>query len=235
MRALQAAGFKAYVSTWGWDNTSDDEEQQQDCWVIKRDGSVRPDRDDPDIRFYNFRDVEVVSPVLLNIPESHQAVREVTKILTNSFRVSVNSSCGLHVHVGDGTKGFPMSTLRHLAACIWAFDPQISTIHEWHRFAGDASWCGPIRKYDTNELVLKMVKSILAVNNLYELCGIVQADRCKSHAYNWLNMENNEKKVTLEFRQHAGTLDENRIIAVRICPLFMLFLSIFNFKRLLII
>lgn len=47
--------------------------------------------------------------------------------------MSCNQSRGVHVHVGNGLKGFTFEAVQNLLATKWTFEPQFETIHPQHR------------------------------------------------------------------------------------------------------
>lgn len=57
---------------------------------------------------------------------------------TRNQRLFVNSSCGLHVHIGNGTdkKGFPAKTARSMMALFTAFERQLDSIISTPRIGG---------------------------------------------------------------------------------------------------
>lgn len=57
------------------------------------------------------------------------AVQTVCLMLTSKFRINVNSSCGLHVHIGHGAQVYKADELRKFFGFFWAFEPQIDLIH----------------------------------------------------------------------------------------------------------
>ncbi|KAH9829790.1 putative amidoligase enzyme [Teratosphaeria destructans] len=47
-----------------------------------------------------------------------------------------NESCGLHVHIGNGRKGFPYRTVRNIVSTYVANERQIDTMHSTNRIGG---------------------------------------------------------------------------------------------------
>ncbi|RYP52690.1 hypothetical protein DL768_002197 [Monosporascus sp. mg162] len=80
--------------------------------------------------------VEVVSPIL----EKAVADRECAKVvhvldaLKNMEYVRFNNTCGLHVHVGRGTQGFPLKALQKLGSLLFLGGEEvIDQLHPPHR------------------------------------------------------------------------------------------------------
>jgi hypothetical protein len=69
------------------------------------------------------------SPPLYFSREAIQEVLFVVALLTNKYRLCVTERTDLHVHVGNGEKGFTAETIQNLAATYWTFEAQIEQIH----------------------------------------------------------------------------------------------------------
>lgn len=106
-------------------------------WEVKRDTSVyaRFLEDDP-MSFYKWQSVELASPVFYTIEEAFEEIRKVCLHLTTQYRVMTNSTCGLHIHVGNCSSGFDLPTLKRLMANLWTYEPQIHTLHPHERTSG---------------------------------------------------------------------------------------------------
>ncbi|KAK0657399.1 hypothetical protein B0T16DRAFT_442098 [Cercophora newfieldiana] len=112
---------------------------------------------------------EIKTPVLRACQASFDHVCEVLAAINGHFRVRVNPSCGMHVHVGKGSQlmrdvdqitpalnavtGFPifksktfsLSELRRISALLWAVDPFLAALHPPERQFNIYS--GSIRTY----------------------------------------------------------------------------------------
>lgn len=191
-------------------------------WEVKQDGSIR----EPACEFnYTWFEVELVSPAMWFCEESIQAVMNVCQIVTSTYLVHVNETCGFHVHVGIGNENlgkFKFSTLRNLYALLWAFEPQLDTLHPSHRQEG---WfCQSLRRKtykDKHGQMLKPLEGIsafLKCKDVDELAEVIYITR--SQAYNISNAldkfsssDMRYSKDTIEFRQHEATLDGERVKA----------------------
>ncbi|KAE9376849.1 hypothetical protein N431DRAFT_555150 [Stipitochalara longipes BDJ] len=98
-------------------------------WTLKEDATIMA----PDRGTYEWVKVELCSPPCYFTPGSLQQVRIVLEVLSKTYRINCNHSCGLHVLVGNALKEFSDRTIRNLMATIWTFEPQISTMHPQHR------------------------------------------------------------------------------------------------------
>lgn len=99
-------------------------------WEVKRDTSVfinwpgsAPEA------YYEWVSVEVPSPVFNSIPEAFEEIRKLCAHLKSTYRVMTNSTCGLHVHVGNGSAGFDLKILKKLMAALWTWEPQLQMLH----------------------------------------------------------------------------------------------------------
>lgn len=117
---------------------------------------------------YEYHGFEIKTPVLRHCAESYQHIRTVLAAINRNFRVRVNASCGMHVHVGAGTRlmkmplgapladsstskpvyksrTFSLAVLRRLAALQWATDPFIAALHPPERQI--SKWTPSIRQH----------------------------------------------------------------------------------------
>jgi hypothetical protein len=189
-------------------------------WVVQTDSTIEFPPEDEE---HDWWKIEVKSPPFIFCKESLDAILLACRVLTSSFRTNVNKSCGLHVHVGNGNDGFEFDTLRNLMAFLWCFEPVIERLHPPYRL--NNKWCKSIR---TSSNIGKRVKRFNATNvdilkRIFEETRLDELFRQMSEkdpygrdAYNTENLRFGmlgKEKVTLEFRQHEGTLDGPRAVA----------------------
>jgi hypothetical protein len=79
-------------------------------WAITTDASVSGPEDEE----YTYASFEIVSPAFHYCPESIQAVEDFLAVLTSTYCINVNSSTGLHVHVGTGKADDDFRTVQKL-------------------------------------------------------------------------------------------------------------------------
>tara|TARA_Y100000114_G_scaffold127650_1_gene124389 strand:- start:6065 stop:7453 length:1389 start_codon:yes stop_codon:yes gene_type:complete len=132
----------------------------------------------------------------------------------NGSDCRVNSSCGLHVHIGgfQDNRRFSMLALR-LGKIL---EPQLFKMLPPSR--QNSTFCKKI-PYDLDSLVLSNTNRILAeyvfdaeALDKYNNKG-THTERYTSQRYRWLNLVNcnsNTRYTTIEFRQHSGTLSFNK-------------------------
>ncbi|KAI0147879.1 putative amidoligase enzyme-domain-containing protein [Hypoxylon sp. NC0597] len=104
--------------------------KHRDKWYVGTDSSVKEyfNKD------YNWEAIEIQSPALWARPECFEEVQFVVNVLTTSYRLRVNPSCGFHVHVGNGRFFFPPQHIKRIGTFLWAADPMISRLHApWRR------------------------------------------------------------------------------------------------------
>jgi hypothetical protein len=189
-------------------------------WVITTDSTIAAPEED---KLHDWWQIEVNSPPYFYCEQALDAVLLVCRVLTSSFRTNVNESCGLHVHVGNGNDGFDLHTIRNLMAFLWCFEPVIDKLHPSFRL--NNMWCKSIRTSsnlaqrvksfnDTNVDILKRIFEETHIDELF--AQMSENDSYGKDAYNTRNLREArffKHKVTLEFRQHEGTLDGPRTIA----------------------
>ncbi|KAG9235662.1 putative amidoligase, partial [Amylocarpus encephaloides] len=172
---------------------------------------------------YNWHSIEIASPAYYFDDCSLCAVQDVCALISSKFQVNINTSMGIHVHVGNGKRGFTLDTLRKLGAFLWTFEPQILTLHPKRRQG--SHWSGRLRnrsrlfqRYANNgkppPTPAQATAEILRAKDPNYLKWYLNKGK-RSSAYNLSNLGYNgdKAKPTIEFRQHAGTLDGMRISA----------------------
>jgi hypothetical protein len=133
--------------------------------------------------------------------------------------VSVNETCGLHVHVGKGRQNFPSDQeTKNLFAILWIFENRLSRLHPPHRH--DFEQCrsmrvlSPLAEKDLSPK--ESLQRILACQSMAQviilLTTAVVDGGMAYEGYNLLPGSAEPIKRTVEFRQHAGTLDPEAII-----------------------
>lgn len=205
-------------------------------WIVVQDISiVHPNE------LYEWVDIEINSPVMYFCPASLQAVQLVCHLLTSNFRINVNSTCGLHVHVGNGVKGFDFGTIQNLMGFMYAFDPVLLAIHPPHR--ADTGYAQNTRlSSDLTTELIDVEKKRLGLDDWYEGSADRPAPEIRLSdglsrifemrdinglrdliGHGWggmaVNLSNlttpfsDPYKRTVEFRQHASTLNGDRVVA----------------------
>lgn len=226
---LVKAGYKAVAEI---DMNMDPHDMSLDCWTITEDSTIQPPAAEGDEKRYVFQKIEVVSPAFLATEGSLAQIREICLLIIRTYRTCGGPSTGLHVHVGNSTRGFDSETLQNVMAMLWTFEPQLETLHPEHRRNND--YCLPLRR--ASGLTLRMAaeniplrKSLdviyktTSINDLIWLMGSADGSGYKMcvNIHNLMEpyvdadglscQRDDEVKKTIEFRGHEGTLDPARV------------------------
>ncbi len=133
---------------------------------------------------------EVVSPPLAFTAENLRLVAKVVNLLKDAG-CTVNTSCGLHVHVDSrDVRNFP-TFARILFLRYREAEEEIDRMMDITRRANNNRFCRTLKNLNRNA-------SFDSIN----------ADR-----YQKLNFQSFQRHGTVEFRQHHGTMDAVRIIS----------------------
>lgn len=173
-QVLNVAGIEAH--------DEDYNHHTRDYWKIVRDGSLT----------HRNGTAEVVSPVLTGSDGANE-LRSVMAILRNA-NAKVNSSCGMHIHIG----------MNHLTAETQA---DVILAHQVYNHAFDA-FILETRQQNTfcNKRVWSTAQS-LAHAWTQGVGGIETSRRWSSDRYYNLNIASYYKYGTFEFRMHHGSLN----------------------------
>jgi hypothetical protein len=206
-------------------------EGDSDEWSVGSDGSVKGSGGGTTLEWFG---IEVRSPAMSFCAENFQQIHLVCNLLQQRYLTETNESSGLHVHLSRGADDeldFP--TLRNLLCFLWAFEPQIDTLHPRHRQHN--SYCKSLRQaaamsgeyYQKQGIVPRAMQGVLDLRQATTMRGLLEMiaspDNGRGLACNVRPMKNylfpyyNEDHEmvlglpTIEFRQHEGTLDPQRI------------------------
>ncbi|KAK8026739.1 amidoligase enzyme-domain-containing protein [Apiospora marii] len=114
--------------------------RQVGTWIVTGDNSITR----PTNPMYSFVGVEINTSAEIDTPESFAALQYGIQCLTSEYRIIVNESCGLHVHVGNGASLIPLESIRRISALLWSADRVIGVLHApWRRIA---AWSQSIRQ-----------------------------------------------------------------------------------------
>jgi len=194
------------------------------AWVVKSDHTIKP----PFGSFpYLFCPIEITTPVYYFSEAAVDTVKKVCEILSSTYRINVNNSCALHIHVGNGEKSLSIDTTRKLFSTIYTFEPQLAQIHPSHRI--NNGWCHSLRAGSRMATHLTDSGESVVTPGLYILRNVETLEGLKKYttgtyawggklAYHMGNLvhnpvahEHDPNKRTVEFRQHESTLDPERV------------------------
>lgn len=190
-RAIEAAGIPCRGHDGAYDHR--DETVQ---WKIVSDASVGGS---------GFRGAEVVSPILSGI-EGFEQIKTVTRVLTN-FGATVNRTCGLHVH-HEG-RDLMMKQLANVGEIYRVHQSVINMMVPASR-RGNQQVCGGSEIPANMAAAYQMQSNQLGVNpqnaaDMMRIAGLSRYFKVNFHAL--------QAHGTIEFRQHQGTLDAQKIIS----------------------
>ena len=200
-------------------------------WIVDQDSTLS---EPAGKHKYNWYQIEINSPAFYFNQAAVDEVKTVCALLAKTFRIHINKSTGLHVHVGNGMKGLSTDKLRSLMAMLYVFEPQLNKLHPAHR--GDRNiFCTSLNTHSvlgqlsvfqeiTNpkpktrsellEKLLKISRRDKIIETMYQAPFDFSTYKL---AYNLSNMMDGSKE-TIEFRQHESTLDPERVAMwVRTC------------------
>ena len=180
-----------------------------DKWSVVPDGSINSssEMEDPRWAGMSFTGVEVRTPAYPLCSKAIREIQQVLHILNHYFDVFVNSSCGLHVHVGIGCAGFPVDTVKNLCSLGTGFETQFNSLHPLDRIDNLYSKPpGRVLPYSSPSEKLKTIDALGRIPDIVRHFNMIEELPDSSTAYNLANLQYGDKH-TIEFRQHAGTLD----------------------------
>lgn len=151
-------------------------------WKIVTDGSI------------GVNGNELVSPVLTS--EHLGEIDRVCAVLSG-LGATVNRQCGLHVHVGAANLG--VSALKRLAALYAESEDVIDQLLPPSRRASNNTYCRTLKSIDVRRLA-----------GASDVTAIAQAVSM-GERYSKLNYASYWRHGTVEFRQHSGTVDPEKI------------------------
>ena len=113
------------------ENSETEPKANDTLWIIANDDTIQiptiwQDR-------YNWYKIEIRSPALMNSYDNMLEVKSICMVMSHTYRMNCNQSCGLHVHISNGLNDFSVEILRNLMAIIWTFEKQFEDIHPKHR------------------------------------------------------------------------------------------------------
>ncbi|KAF7886430.1 hypothetical protein EAF00_010533 [Botryotinia globosa] len=193
---------------------------QQDLfntWAIGTDTTISFQAEEHADRSLMFVELELITPVM---KFGTKALKDIDKMLTafkKHFDVVVNQSCGLHVHVGNGTKGFSFEPFQYLMATIWIFEPQIFSLLRKSRNNGH--YCGSLHKRShlgVYKFEGNLLDVLLSTSDINEVVGMF--DGYDSFSYMAFKLQYllqpfpHPVKRTIEFRAHEGSMDSETVL-----------------------
>ena len=190
-------------------------------WTVDIDFSIKAEPQNvhlPGWMDHEFLGVELKSPIFFfsDRAAAFQQLSAAFQLIQLQYHVFTNSSCGLHVHVGNRGLGFPRQTLKTFAQMVVVFERQLESLHPRHRL-NNPHCLAPGSNFPSSNLT----KNVRLIQQAQSTAAIVYQMSCKPEghrrgfAYNLSNLRDEEvmPKPTIEFRQHEGTLEVEAIAA----------------------
>lgn len=148
--------------------------------------------------------IELVSPILSGV-DGWQQLEKMCAVM-ELVGISVNNSCGTHVHLG--VKDESWNTLKNVGINYsLAYKAYCKSLHESRRAS---RWSAT---YD--ETQLGMIRSTTCAEDMFTgrgLCADVQhSGHYPNSRYHAVNYVAYHQRKTLEFRQHQGTCDFRKV------------------------
>ncbi|MCJ1313817.1 hypothetical protein MMC25_007497 [Agyrium rufum] len=165
-----------------------------------------------------FVDVEIVSRIL---PASEESIREVEAVLESMVAkfdiVPNNHTAGLHVHVGNGTQGFPTTTLRNFALYTTCFERQFNQLHKRDRLRNEYCILPRAAFHPMDRHPFRQAQIIDELGHINEIIYFFTNHRrhkdypIRYRAYNFMPLALEKRDPTIEFRQHEATFSPERM------------------------
>ncbi|OBZ70547.1 hypothetical protein A0H81_09256 [Grifola frondosa] len=162
----------------------------------------------------------------------HKQVEKIIATLKNRLTVITNETAGYHVHVGLGRgpdARFKLTDLKKIAVVFIIYEKDIDVLHAPHRSIRinrslpENIFLLSNRKYAFPRMSKgRIVKRIYRTKNISELQHLVNripeqelkdAAKSRPHRYYKINLLSLDVHRTVEFRQHAGTVNPEKICA----------------------
>lgn len=192
-------------------------------WTISTDGTL----EGPIDSIFGWLRWEIQSPAMPFSEKSFYEIHLICSLLKDNYLVETNASAALHVHISGGLQEvLAFKTMQRLLQFVWAFEPQLDSLHPKSRQlngnclslrhaselsqyhykhfgfnpAGSMHGIAEIAKKTTIKEGLNVVFSEGGPRQIS--CNVKPA---------WRFLTDRTGKPIVEFRQHEGTLDSERI------------------------
>ena len=203
---------------------SEESREHPEAWTVKDDSRVDEMRSQ-DGR-YDYQPIEITTPAMYFSQEAVQQVLYVATVMSNTYRCVLPT--GLHVHVGDSERGFKASTVQNLVATYFTFEEMIELIHPPERidlFMAPSLQRGSTMMVQTlkegertkeNGLRYLLAAERMNIKKLWKATKAIPSEndnewRNTRPALNLQPVAKHPNMRTVEFRQHAMTLDPQEI------------------------
>ena len=167
-------------------NAEDYNHTTRNHWKIVRDGSISGDNA-----------FEIVSPPLQG-QDGLEQLKKVCKVL-RQLRAKINKSCGLHIHLD--ASDLELNTWKNITFNYAKLESTIDSFMPNSRRENNNRYCQSIKRQSDLES---------KINNARTLENLAKAITNRDRYYK-LNFESFWRHRTIEFRQHSGTIEFEKI------------------------
>lgn len=144
--------------------------------------------------------LEIVSPRLKGIDGVEQ-IKKVCEAL-NSLGAKVDKSCGLHIH--HDARDFRVSNFKNILINYIKFEKVFDSMMPNSRRSNTNNFCKSLFINSTPQMVIDRIKEAKTVRDLESIYYY--------NRYYKVNLESFVRHGSIEFRQHSGTTDAEKII-----------------------
>ncbi len=160
-------------------------------WKVVRDGSI-----------IGSNSFELVSPIL----RGEEGMLELKKVCTilKQKNALINKSCGLHIHFG--VADFKTKDWRSLYKTYAVLEQKIDNFMPNSRKADNNTYCkGLLNRYPTLDILFNKIDDCTNIVQLTKVASNNGSRYCK------VNGTSFARHGTVEFRQHSGTIEYDKI------------------------
>ena len=197
---------------------NEEEETREKKGAEKTENEDDEEGDDDEVMFFA---AEIITRVLPYGPDGFSELTKALDTIKANVTLFINKTCGLNIHVGNQTKGFPTETVKKFTQLITAFEHIIESVcgdeflfgNDCRNFAKSPSESKHLASWNMcdNLLYLEQCKNIPA------LAEALNPNMNRRFAYNFQNLlpdpnADYEPKRTIEMRQHLGSVEPDDII-----------------------
>ncbi|KAH7121363.1 putative amidoligase [Dactylonectria macrodidyma] len=185
---------------------------------------VTSESDADDSAFKKRFGFEVISPVFYN-SESHTWADELQAgiyAINGTIKWKANRSTGLHVHIGRGNPGseFTLVEVQKIAMFYCRFEIAMDVLHPTHRSVENENVMSNrgndlLRDMGMSQIyqMIRNTGTVSEIHGILKYCpGDVKYDGYSDSRFFKVNFTSLQKHNTIEFRQHEGTTDPQRMI-----------------------
>ena len=161
---------------------------------------------------------EIVSPILSG-QAGLDAAADVARA-AEAYGCTINASCGFHVHVGFDREN--VSALRRLVACFVRYEEGFDSIMPPSRRGTGNRWAASLRQSVSGAYTAEAAERgwarVMAMTTTNDIRRAAN-NGCRYHK---LNLTVLDRQPTVEFRQHSGTINADKIVNwVKLCVAFV--------------